>query len=370
LFSSCEEGVAVWHAVPVSKPKRHHYVPRAYLARFGRDDRVAIRWRGQQQVIVTATRNVAVESGLYTDKFGDGSTSVQTEEHLAVTDGHADSIIRRIVDEETIPDGTTERNTLGTYLEVQASRTPADRRLERAYDEVQAHADGRDIDAAVVRGYLRDIYLGFDPDDDEVQGFLTMAKMAAKLDPEELKRETQNFGNRFVRNIDEDHTSVTGLYLDKHWSLEISRKPLFITSDQPVVFSMPTSRKMTQCNCRFHADEIRFPVSPRHQLVLSSEPRPVVHRVNQRRVMRCNASQAAKCDRFIVGHPNRPAQLQQMVLASRGPVMRFSRTPGLTAEAEASIDATAPNAVHVYMWRENAAPSTPTTRSTTPRRRR
>jgi hypothetical protein len=27
-----------------SEPKLHHYVPQAYLARFGRDHKVAVRW--------------------------------------------------------------------------------------------------------------------------------------------------------------------------------------------------------------------------------------------------------------------------------------------------------------------------------------
>ena len=49
----------------MSKPKRHHFVPRAYLERFGQDRRVLIRWRSKPDLIPVGVQNVAVECGFY-----------------------------------------------------------------------------------------------------------------------------------------------------------------------------------------------------------------------------------------------------------------------------------------------------------------
>lgn len=82
----------------MGKAKRHHFVPRSYLERFGRDDRVAVRWRERTAPVVTRTQNVAVESGFYTTEAEDGSKSIAIEEALADIDGAAHTAIAAVID--------------------------------------------------------------------------------------------------------------------------------------------------------------------------------------------------------------------------------------------------------------------------------
>jgi hypothetical protein len=82
----------------VTKAKRHHFVPRAYLERFGREGRVAVRWRGHSKPVVAGAHNVAVEGGFYETVDAKGQKSVEAEEALAVVDGQAINAMRAIVD--------------------------------------------------------------------------------------------------------------------------------------------------------------------------------------------------------------------------------------------------------------------------------
>jgi hypothetical protein len=70
-------------------PKRQHFVPRAFLQRFGCEGKVAMRRRGQGRLIITSAWNEAVESGFYTTDGVDGGKSTELEAALADVDGAA-----------------------------------------------------------------------------------------------------------------------------------------------------------------------------------------------------------------------------------------------------------------------------------------
>ncbi|MBT2511316.1 DUF4238 domain-containing protein [Streptomyces sp. ISL-98] len=56
----------------MSPPKRHHFVPRSYLARFGVDNQVRVRRRGSTAPYTTNVINVAVQGGFNTTISSDG----------------------------------------------------------------------------------------------------------------------------------------------------------------------------------------------------------------------------------------------------------------------------------------------------------
>ncbi|WP_418190849.1 hypothetical protein [Amycolatopsis albispora] len=70
------------------------------------------------------------------------------------------------------------------------------------------------------------------------------------------------------------------MLLDKRWSLEIARKPRLITSDTPMIVRHQESY-MDRFRGRgiVDAEEIRFPLGPGHQIVLTSKSRPATERI-------------------------------------------------------------------------------------------
>lgn len=75
------------------------------------------------------------------------------------------------------------------------------------------------------------------------------------------------------------------------------------------------------------ADELRFPLDPGKQLVLSKRKRQRLLSVEPHRVRRSNADMADGCHRFIVGRPNHRSLVDAVRLHSRPPAIRFNVGP-------------------------------------------
>ncbi|SDZ32099.1 Protein of unknown function [Amycolatopsis xylanica] len=331
-------------------PKRHHFVPRAFLERFGCDGKVAVRWRTRSKLVVTSALNVAVESGFYTTETPDGGHSTEVEEWLAGIDGPADAAIKAVIEGEAPPRvGSAEREILAVYMAIQANRTPETRERLRFPVEVIKYAGARAIDTALVAEYLEKVHLGFSASAGEVRGALTMIQVSQQMGHLTRNEEV----TLPMRSVDKSMSAL----LNRHWSLEIARKPRLLTSDAPLVmWSKPTPASRYRGIGLTNAEEIRFPIGAGHQLVLGNQPRPPSIRIEPDRVRRCNDDVAAGCHKFIVGHPRRPKQMHEIQLAAKRPTIRFNEAPGyrtgLDGEDEFIGDI-------LHYWIQRAAPAAP-----------
>lgn len=309
----------------MSPAKRHHFVPRAYLERFGRDGRVAVRRRGERKLIVAGAHNVAVEAGLYETEMPDGSRSVEVEDWLADIDGAAIAAIRAVADAEAAPAvGSTDRRVLARFLAIQTKRSPEARERVLFADKVITYAAGREIDSALVADYLEKVRLGFRPADGEIEGALTLTRYV--LDRDEPLTSTEAIAI-VMSGLDEVTRALEG----KHWSVEVARKPRLLTSDTPLVlWRRPSAADRYRGIGVDNAEEIRFPLDPAHQLVLTDQPRPETLRVEPDRVRQCNADLAASCHRFVVGHPDHQQRLHEITLADKRSTVRFNVGPPAT----------------------------------------
>jgi hypothetical protein len=76
-----------------------------------------------------------------------------------------------------------------------------------------------------------------------------------------------------------------------------------------------------------NAQEIRFPLDPTKQLVLSRQRRPPSVRVAADRVTRCNIDMTAACHRFVVARPRLEQHLTKLGMRPHRPVLRFGSGP-------------------------------------------
>jgi Protein of unknown function (DUF4238) len=309
----------------MSRAKRHHYVPASYLTRFGVGGKVLVRPRGRR-MYVTSVINVAVEAGLYEVRDAEGEPTDAVERALAGLEGTASTALTTIEQTQQLPpNGSAERETLATFLAVQFTRTPDHRELILFPERVAKYAADRAIDADLMTEYLQKVHLGFKPEDGEVRGALDFTHFAlqdrASLTKDNAIRIT--FGT--LRKL---QPALLGM----HWSLEVARRPRLITSDAPlVIWRKPSDRDPYWGVGVGNADEIRFPISPAMQLVMTPESREPVTRIEPDRVRACNADVAHACYRVVVGHPRREQQLERLDLPARPAVFRFHSGPGYRA---------------------------------------
>ncbi|MFF2080579.1 DUF4238 domain-containing protein [Kitasatospora sp. NPDC058162] len=308
----------------MSSPKRHHFVPRAYLARFGDGTQVRVRRRGGRAPYLTNPINVAVQSGFYTTTDVDGVTSTAVEDALAGLDGAGVEAMREIARTDEPPAaGSPGREMLCWYLAVQMARTPRARAISLFPEAVTKYAKGRTLDRAVVQEYLRREHLGFDPEASEIDG--AWAYLHGTLAMNGGEPATQTDAIRAALGPIDRYVPYLRA---RHWRLEVCRKPCFLTSDAPLVlWKRPSPQDAYLGFGLADAEEIRFPLDPSRQLVLVPGTGASVQEVKLARAAQCNADLASACEQVIVGHPQRSGWQDRVELRQRGPVLRFNHGP-------------------------------------------
>jgi hypothetical protein len=314
-----------------SEPKLHHYVTQAYLARFGRGNVVAVRWRDRPDIYVSNVKGVAAETGFYYTEEPAGRTA-QTETWLSGIDHAAHRAIAHILATVDVPGASSpHRLKLSRFLALQLTRTPEVRERLMFAGRVLRYANGRPIDERLVETFLEEEHLGYRPAEPEVKGAYWFVNAALSQPGGPL---TQTEAVKISMELGRRNASV--IYR-KQWSLEVAPAPELITSDAPlVIWRTPTKRDEFEGVGLLTAEEIRFPLDPTHQLLLTDEERPSVVDIDVGRVAACNEDMASACHRFIVGHPDRKAALAELPLASLRPTLRFNVGPGVETAPDGS----------------------------------
>lgn len=316
----------------MSQPKRHHFVPRAYLERFGRDSRLLIRRRDGTSPFVANATNIAVECGFYAIDRPDGTKSVEVEELLANIDTHAIKAIRNIDQTGSLPDSDSEdREALAAFIALHLTRTPEQRERVLFPLRVSEYAAGRQVTQPLVAEYLEKIHLGFKPSETEAQAAFELAEYVLRT-PEVLTREFA------IQTMLRTVPQLKARLKQRSWTLEVARKPRLITADTPVViWRSPTERDQFEGIGVDNAEEIRFPLDTQKQIVLLPDDAPErTVTIEPARVRSCNADVASGCHQFAIGHPNRPRVLEQVALARNRPVLRFDTGPGFEIAPDGS----------------------------------
>ena len=251
-----------------SGPKRHHQVPRFYLVRFASDGRVVVRRRDGKS-FDASPQNVAVESGFYDIPDGMGGVSKEVETGLANIEGMADAVLRK-VDRDGRLRGPTDPDsaTLALFVGLQMARTTTHRERVLFPRRVVDWANGREVTAELVAEFLETQYLGFEPEAPEVDGAFSLVSVAVRDEPHTL---TDEFAVEMMLRA---AWVLSRRLLALHWSIEVDRRREFITSDTPVVvWRKPTPRDNFEGFGIETADEVRFPLDPGKQFVLSRRSR-------------------------------------------------------------------------------------------------
>ncbi|HCG00402.1 MAG TPA: hypothetical protein DEV93_07630 [Chloroflexi bacterium] len=304
------------------RPKRQHFVPRSYLARFADDDVVLVR-RRDSKIFTANPSKVAVECGFYdVADFTGGGKSSRVEEMLASIDDAAINALRTI-DETDLPppEGTDDRQVLSIFLALQNTRTPEQRARIMFPAKVAEYAGSRKLTKEVVYEFLERIHLGFPPSDNEAQAAFDFVSIALS-DPRVL---TAEFA---IQAMFGSVKYVAPVIAAMNWTLEIDRKQQFVTSDLPFIFwRAPTIRDQFEGVGVNNAEELRFPLDPGKQLVITKRKRTATARISPERARACNADTASACYRFIVGRPSQQTLVKRPHMDQGRPVVRFNTGP-------------------------------------------
>jgi uncharacterized protein DUF4238 len=305
----------------VPRKKRHHQVPRAYLERFASGGNVEVV-RRDGGTFQADPINVAVESGFYDLPDGEGGKTQIVEDFFEGIEGRAQAVFAEIDRTGRPPNGidNEDKAWLSLFLALQMSRTTHQREQILFPRRLTEWAAGRKVTKELLAEYLETEHLGFKPDDREVDG--AWVYVWQHLQDEDIV--TPGFAMQMMFDVAAIKTPIIAAM---SWTVEVDPHRRFVTSDMPVIpWRKPSNRDHYEGLGFDKAEELRFPLDPGKQLVLSRRQRPSVVEVAVHRVKRANAEIASACHRFVVGEPGNPELFAHRLEPWR-PVVRFWTGP-------------------------------------------
>jgi hypothetical protein len=289
-----------------------------------------MRRRGDEQVIVTNVRNVAVESDLYTVETTEGPTD-EIEQALADLEGPLNDALDGLVAGHIPGLNSTHRTYLSDFMAIQFVRTPEN--LDRLLFPLLAaeHAGESPISDTAMSRYLQERHLGFTPEDAEVAAACDFANYALSQgipDKQSLLRMKFQIAS----------AQIAPRLQAMRWSLERCSKPRLIATDRPLALWRPPAESNRFDGIGIeNAQEIRFPVSPRDVLVLRHSGHDEVLSVPPHRGSEVSDHLARQCHRLVIAPTDRTHFLKTMALAARRPAMRFNTGPLIETRADGSV---------------------------------
>lgn len=322
--------------------KRHHFVPHFYLERFATEHERVLERRRDGAGFVTNCDNVAAESGFYDITLLNGEKSKAVEDYLSRVEGAAAEVIRSIDGSMSVPSpGSEERVALSEYLGLQISRTPEHRERTQFPLKVSEFLDGRDITLELVTEFLEQIHLGFPPTDGEARGAFNYTSFLLQ-DPASVTKE------RSMELMFQTAEAVAPRLASRHWCVEHDRKGRLVTSDTPLMlWKRPSPSDAYQGVGVENTDEIRFPLDPTKQLVMTKHERSPSMRISPERSAACNQDMAFACHNFVVATPSEQTRVALLDLPDRRPVLRFNTGPLMREQPDGSA---AEDGEVMHMW--------------------
>ena len=307
----------------MTKPKKQHYVPRFYLRRFASHQlRLAFRRRDGAEG-VASIKNLMVYTYLY-DIPGTPHTA---EGYLGTVESEASQVMEQLDEGDhyrsIFADESEEREVLSKYISTQYARTLAGFEMHMLLrDALRHHVDPTSREE--VRQFLTERRQS-SPDENEVAATSDVLYVLMS-DKSSLSDST----HAHLQGILQSALQAAPLIRQKRWSLEVSRKPLIITSDRPVVLWKPPSLQDTYKGVGLaDATEVWFILDPYRMIVLRSEGQQRARRIGPERVHQINSHIARHCDMAIVTHPDNLAFLSTISLSRNRPTLRINKGPAV-----------------------------------------
>lgn len=300
-------------------PKRHHFVPQVYLRAWADDrDLVAVRRRRGDSPFITGLKNAGLDNGLY----GKGREASEREGAFSEAEGQWPELRAEII--ATACRSLDTRQRVAEHITTQRLRTRQQRAQEDFIHTVAARHDSLFVEAPEMREFLVERWGIADPSPGEVQGACDFYNGAVNMN-----RRSKEFDTVMSLDVIRHTGEVEEALLQRHWQVRRCSEPLLITSDTPVVLVRPRSERDHVCGIGImDAQEVWFPVDPRHLLVMSrtSGSRGLAD-VPSRSIVRANQEIAARCFEAVFTDPGRQEGLVSLRMSESKPAMRFNTGP-------------------------------------------
>lgn len=214
----------------MSDPKRHHYVPKFYLDRFCRDDKLWVHDRNDGTYKHLPPKSVGAEKNFYAFTDNDGKWDVSAEKELSRIEGAAASVIRKL--EAGQPISFKEKCDLALFVSLMRYRVPDfEKEHEEWHDTVLKDLHKRMFPTAeTVKARM--VQRGQEPSDEAARSIFEM-----------LHNETYNVETKkpyYIAQMLELGMNTAQQLVNMRWLLAWApQNTAFVTSDSPFLLVPP-----------------------------------------------------------------------------------------------------------------------------------
>jgi len=280
-------------------PRRHHLVPKFYLRRFAKNDRVRVRSRDQTKSFETSVENASVRSHYYAIDMTDGSRSTDVEELLAKIEGAAAEVIRDL-EKGVLPTGEA-RDLFSFFMTLQMTRTQVQR---NTLDDMGTAVVRRLLEIAPI-DWAHDIFVkkhGREPNPDELDD--ERARLRAVAVTARLEGTQNNHIEAMLKNA----RALAPLLGERHWCVMDFGGPLLLTSDNPVLPYSPPSEIAPGWGVGIaNAAFVCYPIDPQRALFMFRSdlgPTPPRMMATRNEAEGMNRDIAFQAEEWIFHHPD------------------------------------------------------------------
>ena len=300
-----------------------HYIPRSYLKYFAFEGKITMRRRGALPHPAPIS-GVAKAKHLYSLTLPDGTRDASAEHTLDKFEGIAAECFNSLRRGGPIPRrGTDERHAIGLFLGLQRIRTPEDANQWLVPVNIAKRAGTDRPTPEDVRAYLRDVHLGIEPSEQEVQAAHSWVSATKAMG---LPTKTEQLKLMFGLAME-----VAPILENMNWTVEDCATPLFATCDRlPATWRAPSEEDQYKGVGIDGEVELWLPLDPQRLLVLRHTGTEGRAPVDAGRARFVNRHLAKHCFRAVFHDPRLDVGPDDMPMRDERLTLRFHEGPLVT----------------------------------------
>lgn len=247
----------------MSEPKRHHLLPAFYLARFAdAKGHISVHSRATGKTFVTSVSNACVEAGFYTLPSAEQKEAGVVESTLSRVEGTAARVVKQITLGD-FPLGDEDRSGFAVFMGLQMTRGRRFRHQIEAIGDIYMKIQFSNLTRNDVRNKLQSAK-GRPPTDEEIGAAMYAVQNINKV------RFTPPKNDSLRMMLELAAKELAPRLATMQWNLLYSRKPRFLTSDEPIVPWKEQGANADDMGYGIaNADQVLFPLDPHHSLMLT-----------------------------------------------------------------------------------------------------
>lgn len=258
---------------------------------------------------------------MYTIWDGDQPSDL-VEQALSRFEAQLPDVLQALRDGRIPRPGSPGRALFAALLALQFVRTPDRMELQTLpLDALKASQGQVPVPRDAITLLLEERY-GYRPAEREIKGTSDFVNMS-------LKPGMQANRAQMLEALFQAVPEVSQYLETKKWSVEVSKGQAFVTSDQPLSLWVRQPEPGRGLGLS-EAEEIRFPIGPRHLLVLRNRGPEGRSPVRNARVAVVNEHTAATCRHMILSRPDDHRLIENLPLHARRPMFKQSGGPAYT----------------------------------------